>query len=59
MRAASMTLQAIADRLNAEGVPTPRGGTKWRPSSIQSALGYRRPAPRDHLPPLAHRRAEA
>jgi DNA invertase Pin-like site-specific DNA recombinase len=59
MRAANMTLQAIADRLNDEGVPTLRGGIKWRPSSIQSALGYRRPAPRDHLPPLERRRAEA
>jgi DNA invertase Pin-like site-specific DNA recombinase len=59
MRAASMTLQAIADRLNAEGVPTLRGGTKWRPSSIQSALGYRRPAPRDHLPPLTQPTADA
>jgi hypothetical protein len=45
-----MTLQAIADQLNAEGVPTLRGGKKWRPSSIQGALGYRRPDPRDHLP---------
>jgi DNA invertase Pin-like site-specific DNA recombinase len=55
MRAANMTLQAIADELNADGVPTPRGGRKWRPSSIQAALGYRRPAPRDHLPPLDER----
>jgi DNA invertase Pin-like site-specific DNA recombinase/peptidoglycan hydrolase-like protein with peptidoglycan-binding domain len=59
MRAANMTLQAIADQLNAEGVPTLRGGAKWRPSSIQSALGYRRPAPRDHLPSLEHRGAQA
>ena len=59
MRAANMTLQAIADRLNAEGVPTLRGGKMWRPSSIQSALGYRRPAPPDHLPSLEHRRAPA
>jgi DNA invertase Pin-like site-specific DNA recombinase len=43
MRAAGMTLQAIADDLNAEGLPTPRGGAKWRPSSVQAALGYRRP----------------
>ena len=50
MRAAKMTLRAIADQLNAEGVPTLRGGKKWRPSSIQAALGYRRPGPRDHLP---------
>jgi DNA invertase Pin-like site-specific DNA recombinase len=50
MRAANMTLRAIADQLNAERVPTLRGGTKWRPSSIQAALGYRRPSPRDRLP---------
>ncbi|MCW3022692.1 MAG: Resolvase, N-terminal domain [Conexibacter sp.] len=58
MRSAKLTLQAIADRLNAEGVPTLRGGTKWRPSSVQAALGYRRPStrtPRDHLPPIQQR----
>jgi hypothetical protein len=43
MRASGMTLQAIADRLNAENVPTLRGGEKWRPSSVQGAAGYRRP----------------
>jgi DNA invertase Pin-like site-specific DNA recombinase len=43
MRHASMTLQAIADQLNAETVPTMRGGKLWRPSSVQAALGYRRP----------------
>jgi hypothetical protein len=43
MRSSGMTLQAIADRLNAEGVPTMRGGKLWRPSSVQVALGYRRP----------------
>lgn len=42
MRAQGMTLQAIADQLNAEGVPTVRGGTKWRHSSVQAAAGYRR-----------------
>ena len=42
MREAGMTLQAIADRLNAENVPTLRGGTKWRPSAVQAATGYRR-----------------
>jgi hypothetical protein len=36
-----MTLQAIADTLNKEGVPTARGGAQWRPSSIQSTLGRR------------------
>ena len=44
MRAAGMTLQAIADQLNADGIPTVRGGAKWRPSSVQAAVGYRRPA---------------
>jgi peptidoglycan hydrolase-like protein with peptidoglycan-binding domain/DNA invertase Pin-like site-specific DNA recombinase len=46
MRTAGMTLQAIADVLNSEGVPTLRGGVKWRPSSVQSAAGYRRPPKR-------------
>ena len=43
LRASGLTLQAIADRLNAEGVPTLRGGQKWRPSAVQAAAGYRRP----------------
>jgi DNA invertase Pin-like site-specific DNA recombinase len=42
MRAEGMTLQAIADQLNDEGVPTVRGGAKWRHSSVQAAAGYRR-----------------
>jgi DNA invertase Pin-like site-specific DNA recombinase len=42
MRGAGMTLQAIVDDLNADGVPTVRGGALWRPSSIQAAVGYRR-----------------
>jgi DNA invertase Pin-like site-specific DNA recombinase len=45
MRKAGMTLQAIADRLNEEGVPTLRGGVRWRPSSVQATLGYKRPRP--------------
>ena len=52
MRSANVSLQQIADQLNAESVPTLRGGKQWRPSSIQAALGYRRPGPRDRLPPL-------
>lgn len=43
MRARGMTLQAIADTLNAEDVPTLRGGAEWRPSSVQAAVGYKRP----------------
>jgi peptidoglycan hydrolase-like protein with peptidoglycan-binding domain/DNA invertase Pin-like site-specific DNA recombinase len=50
MREAGMTLQAIADRLNAENVPTLRGGTKWRPSAVQAATGYRRPGPKASPP---------
>jgi DNA invertase Pin-like site-specific DNA recombinase len=45
MREQHMSLQAIADTLNAEGVPTVRGGAKWRPSSLQSVTGYRRKKP--------------
>jgi DNA invertase Pin-like site-specific DNA recombinase len=44
MRDEGMTLQAIADVLNAEGVPTLRGGAMWRPSSVQRATGYKRPS---------------
>lgn len=44
MRARGMTLQAIADTLNVDGVPTIRGGSTWRPSSVQVAVGYQRPA---------------
>jgi DNA invertase Pin-like site-specific DNA recombinase len=58
MRSANMTLQAIADQLNSEQVPTLRGGAMWRPSSVQAALGYRRPgtrSPRDHFPTLEDR----
>jgi hypothetical protein len=44
MREQGMTLQAIADTLNDEGVPTVRGGAQWRPSSVQRATGYRRPS---------------
>jgi DNA invertase Pin-like site-specific DNA recombinase len=43
MRRAGLTLQAIADRLNSDGVPTMRGGARWRPSSVQATLGYKRP----------------
>ena len=55
MRSANLSLQQIADQLNAESIPTLRGGKEWRPSSIQAALGYKRPGPRDRLPPLHHR----
>ena len=44
LRESGMSLQAIADALNADGVPTLRGGKQWRPSSVQGAAGYKRPA---------------
>jgi DNA invertase Pin-like site-specific DNA recombinase len=45
MRAEGMSLQAIADALNDEHVPTTRGGREWRRSSVHSLLGYRGPTP--------------
>jgi hypothetical protein len=45
LRDSGVGLSAIAATLNREGVPTPRGGAEWRASSVQSALGYRRPPP--------------
>jgi DNA invertase Pin-like site-specific DNA recombinase len=45
LRQQGLSLRAIADRLNAEGIPTPRGGATWRASSVQSAVGYQRPHP--------------
>jgi DNA invertase Pin-like site-specific DNA recombinase len=56
MRSRGMTFQAIAERLNREGVPTLRGGAEWRPSSVQTALGgKRRPRRRQvvDLPPTS------
>jgi DNA invertase Pin-like site-specific DNA recombinase len=38
MRASGSTLQAICDTLNAEGVPTPRGGAQWRPTSLRAIV---------------------
>lgn len=61
MREDGMTYQAIADALNAEGVPTLRGGSEWRVSSVQSAAGYQR-RPRRRTPvdlPQSRRRGRA
>lgn len=38
LRAEGMTLQGICDTLNAERIPTPRGGAEWRPTSLRSVL---------------------
>ena len=51
-RADGMTLQAIADRLNEDGVSTLRGGAEWRPSSVQAAAGYKRPPGRRNARPV-------
>jgi DNA invertase Pin-like site-specific DNA recombinase len=42
LREAGSTWQAIADMLNGQKVPTPRGGSAWRPSSVRSADATRR-----------------
>jgi len=58
LRERGLSLHAISATLNAEGVPTPRGGVKWRPSSVQAALGYRRPrAPAPGAPVAPPQRA--
>ena len=38
MRGQGLTLQAICDTLNREGIPTPRGGALWRPTSLRAIL---------------------
>lgn len=38
LRAAGLTMQAICMDLERRGVPTPRGGVRWRPSSLQGVL---------------------
>jgi DNA invertase Pin-like site-specific DNA recombinase len=38
LRAQGMTLQGTCDTLNAEKVPTPRGGAEWRPTSLRAVL---------------------
>lgn len=37
-RAAGLTMQAVADQLNRDGVPTVRGATGWTVSTVQSVL---------------------
>ena len=44
MRASGMTLQGICDVLNEEGVPTPRGGARWRPTSLRAIVRGTTPA---------------
>jgi len=37
------TLQRICDGLNRDGVPTARGGTEWRPTSLRAVLSPSKP----------------
>ena len=62
LRDRGLTLREIADTLNRAEIPTLRGGQEWRPSSLQSILGYRRqprtrkgtlPPPRPVVDPAA------
>jgi hypothetical protein len=39
-----MSLQEMADQLNAEGVPTLNGSATWWPSRVRTALRYARAA---------------
>jgi DNA invertase Pin-like site-specific DNA recombinase len=57
MKHSRMTLRAIANQLNAEQIPTVRGGTEWRPSTVQAVLNYHRGQawPRELLPSLENR----
>lgn len=63
-RVSGQTWQKIADGLNDDGIPTLRGGERWRVSAVQSVGGYRRPpAPRkgamEALPTARPRRKRA
>lgn len=58
MRGRGMSMPAICTELNGEGVPTLRGAALWRPSALQTILGYKRPPrrrTRDTLPPISRR----
>lgn len=42
LRTAGATLRQIAHKLNEEGIPTPHGGSEWRPSSLAGVLSRQR-----------------
>lgn len=42
LRASGLTLQAVADRLNADGVPTAHAAAAWYPSSVRAVIKARR-----------------
>ena len=39
LRGKGVSIRGIADRLNADGVPTAHGGAKWHASTVQKVLG--------------------
>ena len=43
MRSNGLSFGRIAARLNAESIPTLRGGSEWRASAVRNVCGYRRP----------------
>lgn len=59
LRNEDRSLASICATLTTEGWPTVRGGTTWRPSALQSILGYERPKRRRRraeLPDIPRRR---
>jgi DNA invertase Pin-like site-specific DNA recombinase len=46
MRERGATYQAIADRLNSDGIPTMRGAARWTVSGVRGAAGYKPPKAR-------------
>jgi len=52
LREDGSSLRAIAAELNRRGVATVRGGKEWRVSSVQTVLGYKRPAQQRQTPEL-------
>lgn len=62
LRDRGLSLRAIAAQLNEDGIATLRGGKEWRVSSVQTALGYKRPGRRRRptaLPALKKRKKRA
>jgi DNA invertase Pin-like site-specific DNA recombinase len=54
-RSRGWSLQRIADKLNAGGVPTAAGGSEWRPSSVQAILNRKDQRLRSPASPAAGR----
>jgi DNA invertase Pin-like site-specific DNA recombinase len=62
MRERGATYQAIADKLNAEGIPTLRGASQWTVSGVRGAAGYKPPRARrarPELPPVRRPRPKS